>query len=227
MPLANASAVAFAIDKGFGIEIDLQLSADDQAIVFHDYGLERLTGVAGTVRTKTAAELAQIPLIGGSDGVPTLQDILDLVAGRVPLLIELKDQDGAMGPNIGPLEQATVDALREYEGPVGLMSFNPNTVAALADLAPHMPRGLVTCDYAAGDWPLSDATCARLREIPDYGVAQASFLSHQHTDLARPRVAELKSQGADILCWTIRSEAEAREALKIAQNITFEGYLPS
>ncbi len=85
--------------------------------------------------------------------------MLELVAGQVPLLIEIKDQDGNMGPNVGPLEQAVVDALQGYDGPVAVMSFNPNSVAAIASLSPDTPRGIVTSAYRTEDWPLlADAT---------------------------------------------------------------------
>jgi hypothetical protein len=92
-------------------------------------------------------------------------------------------------------------------------------------LAPHIPRGLTTSSYDHEDWhPLAPATCDRLRDIPDYDRTGSSFISHQGNDLTRPRVAELKSQGAAVLCWTIRSPEQEAMARKVAQNITFEGY---
>ena len=110
-PENSLSAVQAAIAVGYGIEIDLQLTADGAAMVFHDYGLKRLTGRDGTVRQRTAADLSAIPLAGGDgETIPTLAEVLDRVAGQVPLLIELKDQDGAMGDRIGPLEAATAAA---------------------------------------------------------------------------------------------------------------------
>ena len=93
-PENSRAAVTAAIDAGFGIEIDLQLSSDEQAMVFHDYDLARLAEAEGTVQQRDAATLAGIRLRGGEEGIPTLPEILSLVAGRVPLLIELKDQQG-------------------------------------------------------------------------------------------------------------------------------------
>jgi glycerophosphoryl diester phosphodiesterase len=151
--------------------------------------------------------------------------MLALVAGRVPLLIEVKDQDGAMGADIGPLEDAVAAALRDYAGPVALMSFNPHSVAALARAAPDRPRGLTTSAYTAGDWPLlTPAVRDRLRTIPDYDAVGASFISHEAADLARARVAELKAKGAGVLTWTIRSPEAEAAARRIAENVTFEGY---
>ncbi|MEX0364600.1 MAG: glycerophosphodiester phosphodiesterase family protein [Ruegeria sp.] len=224
-PENSRAAIRAAMDRGYGIEIDVQLSADDQAMVFHDYALDRLADGTGPVRVVPAGTLAQTPLKGGSEGIPTLPEVLNLVAGRVPLLIEIKDQDGGMGADIGPLEQATANALAGYTGPVALMSFNPHSVARMADLCPDIPRGIVTSAYRAADWPLSAATRDRLRDIPDFERVAASFISHEAGDLDRPRVADLKAQGANILCWTIRSPEEEARARQVAQNVTFEGYL--
>ncbi|MFA7432590.1 MAG: glycerophosphodiester phosphodiesterase family protein [Gemmobacter sp.] len=221
----SRAAFRAAIDAGYGIELDLQLSADGRAMVFHDHALERLTGLGGTVHTSTAAELGAIRLLDSEEGIPTFREVLDLVAGRVPLLVEIKDQDGAMGPNVGALEAAACADLAGYDGPVALMSFNPHSVAALARHAPGIPRGLTTSGFAPEQSkPLSPAVCERLRGIPDYDRVGASFISHHWQDLSRPRVAELKAAGAALLCWTIRRPEEETEARRIAQNITFEGY---
>ncbi len=225
-PENSRAAIQAATRAGYGIEIDLQLSRDDQAMVFHDYGLDRLADASGPIRQKSAQELASIGLKGGDEAIPTLPEVLELVGGRVPLLIELKDQDGQMGTNIGTLEAATVAALNAYAGPVAVMSFNPNSVAKLADLCPEIPRGITTSCYAYEDWaPLPKRICDHLRDIPDFARVGASFISHEVDDLTRPRVAELKSQGADILCWTVTSPQIEAEARKVAANITFEQYL--
>jgi len=226
-PENSPSAIRAAIAAGYGIEIDVQLSADGSALVFHDYALDRLTGETGAVRQRSAAELTAIKLSGGDDGIPDLSEVLKLVGGRVPLLIELKDQDGAMGPDLGPLERAVAEALSRYEGAVAVMSFNPHCVGLMADLAPQVPRGLVTSAYRYEDWPLPRETCDRLRDIPDYERTGSCFISHEFDDLARPRLIELKEKGAYTSCWTVRSPEEAAAALKIVDNITFEGFLPS
>lgn len=221
----STSAIQAAIDAGYGIEIDLQLSKDGQAMVFHDYDLGRLTAEKGPIRQRTAAELAQITLTGGNDTIRSFAEVLELVNGRVPLLVELKDQDGAMGANVGILERATADALKGYAGDVAVMSFNPNSVLQMKIHAPDVPRGLTTSAYTKEDWQLlPPRTRDKLREIPDYDTVGASFISHEASDLTRPRVAQLKQRGARVLCWTVRSPKAEAEARKIAENITFEGY---
>lgn len=224
-PENSRAAVRAAIAAGYAIEIDLQLSRDGVAMVFHDETLERLTPRQGWLRDLTAAELGEIPLTGGDEGIPTFAEILSLVAGRVPVLVELKDQTLRMEDTDGKLEAATVAALQVYTGPVALMSFNPHCIGHLARLAPHIARGITTSAYDPEDWaPLPRETCDRLRPIPDYTSVGASFISHEAADLSRPRVAELAAQGAAILCWTIKSPAAEAAARRIAQNVTFEGY---
>ena len=224
-PENSRAAITAAIAAGYGIEIDLQLSSDGVAMVFHDEALDRLTPASGLVRHHTAATLAQIKLRDSDETIPSLAEILALVAGRTPLLIELKDQTDTMSDTDGRLETATAAQLASYQGPVAVMSFNPHAIAHMARLAPQIPRGLTTSAYDATDWaPLAPETCDHLRAIPDYDRTLSSFISHEAADLARPRVIALKSRGAAVLCWTIRTPAAEAEARRIAQNITFESY---
>ncbi|OYX23501.1 MAG: phosphodiesterase [Rhodobacterales bacterium 32-66-7] len=195
-------------------------------VVLHDDDLDRLTAETGALGAWPAAKLGKTRLKDSTDTIPTLAEVLRLIAGQVPLLIEIKDQSQAMTDTDARLEAATAAALADYPGPVAVMSFNPASVAHMARLAPKVARGITTSAYDPGDWsPLPEALCDHLRDVPDYDRTGASFISHEAADLARPRVAALKAKGAAVLCWTIRSpEAEAK-ARRIAHNVTFEGYL--
>ena len=225
-PENSLSAVRAAIDSGYGIEIDLQLSSDGEAMVFHDYSLDRMTAESGLVRDRTAEELGRIDLKGSAERIPRLEDVLAVVDGQVPLLIELKDQDGALGPDVGPLEQAVADALASYDGDVAVMSFNPHSVLLLKALLPATPRGLTTEDFVlADDWDISRPRRQELNQIGDAEAADVCFISHSHRHLAMGRVNELKGGGMTILCWTVKSPEEEAEARKVADNVTFEGYL--
>ena len=225
IPENSRAAFKAAIDAGYGIELDVQMSSDHRAMAFHDDDLDRLTPETGPIRSRPAEELAAIPLKGGSETIPTLREVLDLIAGQVPLLVEIKDQDGTLGPDVGLLEQALADDLQGYQGAVAVMSFNPHAVAAFAKAAPDIAVGLVTDPYFAEHWPnVPNDRLAELRAIPDYDRVGASFISHLQADLASPQVAKLKQQGAKILCWTVRSERQERVARKVADNITFESY---
>jgi glycerophosphoryl diester phosphodiesterase len=224
-PENSLAAAEAAIEHGYGIEFDVQGTADARAVVFHDYALDRLTGANGAVRQKTVAELAHIRLTSSDEGIPSLGEFLALVAGRVPLLLEIKDQDGALGKGVGTLEKAVAEALDGYEGDVAVMSFNPNSVAVMKDFAPDRPRGLVTSAFLRARWPVAKAVRSRLRKIPDYARTGAVFITHQFSDLDRVRVAQLKAAGATVICWTVRSVEEERAARRVADNVTFEGYL--
>ncbi|WP_333817400.1 glycerophosphodiester phosphodiesterase family protein [Tabrizicola sp.] len=221
----SPTAIKAAVEAGYGIEVDLQLSSDGVPMVFHDEELDRLTDQTGPVNARTAAELGRIRLIGSTDTIPTLPEVLALIDGKVPLLIEIKDQSLTMGPTDGRLEAATAEALKGYTGDVAVMSFNPASIAHMARLAPQIPRGITTSAYDPEDWaPLPPDRCAHFRAIPDYDPTGSSFISHEAPDLARPRVAELKAQGAKVLCWTIRSPEAEAAARRVADNVTFEGY---
>ncbi len=222
----SPAAIAAAIDAGYGIEIDVQLSRDGVAMVFHDYELDRLTGETGPVRARDAAELANIALTDGrGDMIPTLGDVLSQVAGQVPLLIEIKDQDGTLGPAVGRLEQAVADDLEGYQGDVAVMSFNPNAVRVFGGMAPRVPRGLTTCGFPPEHWaPVPRQRLARLAAIPDFDAAGACFISHHLAELDSAPVSRLKARGVPILCWTVRTPEQEAEARKLADNITFEGY---
>ena len=221
----SLSAFRAAIAAGYGIELDVQRSADDVPTVFHDDDLDRLTNATGAFRDCKVAELRRMHLRGSADIIPTLEEVLTLVAGRVPLLIEIKENWNTMKDTDGILEQAIAAALAGYTGPVAVMAFNPHCIAHMARFAPDVPRGLTTESYdPALNAPIPAEVCDRLRGIPDYDRTGSSFISHQVSDLGRPRVADLKRQGAAILCWTVRSPQAEVNARQIADNITFEGY---
>ena len=191
----------------------MQLSRDATAIVFHDYHLGRLTSETGALARHSARALSEIILTGGQDTIPSLKQTLALVAGRVPLLIEIKDQDGNMGCNVGPLEEAVAAALESYDGDVAVMSFNPNAVAAFATLSPEITVGLVTDRFAATDWPtLSPSTREQLRNISDFDRIGACFVSHNQAQLDDQIITRLKAQGVPILCWSVQSQADAVKA---------------
>ena len=221
----SPSAIKAAINSGYGIEIDVQLSKDGAAIVFHDNHLDRLTAHSGAIVDKSERELSQIILDGSQDTIPTLNQMLALVAGQVPLLIEIKDQDGDLGKNVGELEAAVADALQSYKGHTAVMSFNPNAVAVFAKLQPQTPVGLVTDSFSAQEWPtLAASMREHLAEISDFERTGACFISHNQARLHVRAVIRLKTRGVPILCWTVRSLDAEVTARKIANNITFEAY---
>lgn len=224
----SAGAVRAAVAAGYGMEVDVQLTSDGAAMVFHDERLDRLTDESGPIRGWAARDLVKLVLTGSEETVPTLPEVLEIVGGKVPLLIELKDQSGGTGSSTDELERAVAKALKGYAGPVAVMSFNPHMVANMAKRAPSVPRGIVTDGYNEKEWPdLSQDTLMALREVGAFDAVGASFISHNWEDLAAPRVAELKARGVPILCWTVKSAEDEARARRVADNITFEGYMPA
>lgn len=215
-----------AIEHGYAIELDVQMSSDGEAMVFHDYALSRLTAGKGPTRQHSAAELSALTLADGSR-IQTLIEVLKQVSGQVGVLVEIKDQDGAMGADIGPLEARVAEVVNAYRGPVAVMSLNPHAIYHMQRLAPDVPRGLTTCRFSAKDWPLLPRKRAEeLALIPDYEACGASFISHHFKSLDLPSVARIRQSGDPVLCWTIKSEDDEHKARRLADNITFEGYLP-
>lgn len=221
----SMSAFQAAMAHGYAIELDVQLSSDDHAIVFHDYHLDRLTGESGPVRERTAAELAQIRLSGSEDAKLPLSDVLAEINGAVPVLIEIKDQSLIYGPVDGILEKSVADALKSYSGPAAVMSFNPHATRAMAEYAPRIARGLVTERFTFINVP-DRATRKRMNAIADFESTGSSFISHDVRNLPNPRVAELRAAGHPVLCWTVRSEKKEARVRPYVDNITFESYLP-
>lgn len=223
----SPAAIRAAVAAGYGIEVDVQLSRDDEAVVFHDHDLERLTGHKGLVRDRTAAELGQMELLGGQDTIPSLAQVLGLVAGRVPLLIEIKDQDGAMGPKIGTLEARVAAVLAEYAGPVAVMSFNPHAVGWFARNAPHYWRGLTSYDYDhPDDAHLSASYRQQLADLALFDAVRPDFISYGIDSLPRAAVTARQNAGCPLITWTVRNPAQAALSRRLGGQITFEGFIP-
>jgi glycerophosphoryl diester phosphodiesterase len=196
VPENSLAAATGAIDARFGIECDVQLSRDGEALVFHDWDLGRLTGEHGLVNERSAAELAAIALTGGDGHIPSLPAFLDLVAGRVPLLIEIKAMR-ELSPV--PLCQAVGRALAGYAGAVAVMSFDPRVPRWFARNAPEMVRGLVVTEENdrgfRGD----------LRRQLWLWLARPDFLAYDIRDLPSRFAAAQRRRGLPLLTWTVRS----------------------
>src|SRR4051812_10088491 len=185
-PENSLSAFSAAIARGLGIECDVQQAGDGQAVVFHDWELDRLTGESGAVRERSAAELAQIALGTGSDRIPRLADMLGMVHGRVPLLIELKTKRER---RIVPLCLAVRRALEGYAGAAAVMSFDPRVGAWFHRHAPRVIRGLVVSEEGART--LSGA----FRRHRALWQARPDFLAYDVRDLPSPFAAAQRKRG--------------------------------
>ena len=221
----TASAFEAAIDANYAIETDVRTSADGQAMVFHDASLERLTTGAGAVAALAAEDLKKTPFRATGDRMQTLPDLLDQVAGQVPLVIEVKGDWNDQGP----LERRIAADLADYEGHVAVMSFDPHSVKAFARAAPDIPRGLVAdrCDDPH-DWPtLTWWQCVAMRHLLSSLIARPHFIAYDIGAL--PALAPLTARYVfrrPLLTWTVRTKAERRRAERWADAMIFEGFGP-
>lgn len=202
-PENSPSAFAAAIAAGLGIECDVQRSLDGQAMVFHDYDLGRLTGAQGPVDARTAEQLGRIALTGCTDTIPTLRQMLAQVAGRVPILIEIKSRRGG-SRRIRTICAAVLQALDGYAGRYAVMSFDPRIVRWFAVHAPQVVRGLVVTEEHG------KTLSGTLRRHLALWHARPEFLAYDIRDLPSRFAAAQRARGLPVLTWTVHS-AEHRE----------------
>jgi glycerophosphoryl diester phosphodiesterase len=204
----SRAAFCAAIEAGHGIELDVQASGDGEATVFHDYELGRLTEATGRLAEMSADALAAIPLRGESEGLPALAEILALIGGRAPLLIEVKSP----GRRVGALSGAVARALGDYIGPVAVMSFNPGVPRWFARHRPDVLRGLVVTEEGK-------AARGRLKRLLSLWWSKADFLAYDIRDLPSRFAA---GSGLPVGTWTVRTEAQRATAATHADQIIYE-----
>lgn len=218
-------AAEAAIAAGFAIECDVQLTADGEAVVFHDFDLERLTGQRGLVRERRASELARLAVGSTPEGIAPLAGLLALVRGRVPLVVEIKSRfDGDLR-----LAERVAAVASAYDGPVALKAWDPAIVAHLRSVAPGLPRGVVArSDFSDPHWdalgPDRKWAMANLLHIED---TRPDFLSWCVDDL--PCAATHLGRrlgGWPVLAWTVREAGQRHRASAHADQIVFEGFRP-
>jgi glycerophosphoryl diester phosphodiesterase len=218
------SAVQAAIDHRFAIEVDLQLTRDGSVVVFHDDTVDRLLQATGRVDAMTLAELKATSFRQGGDTVPTLEELLAKVTGKVPLVIELKsDWNGNRR-----LEQAVAPILAAYDGPAVVMSFDPASMAVMQWLLPEVPRGIVADRYTdLNEWGfLSPRQRFELRNLSAVPHVGASFISYDHNGLPSFAPSKMRTLGLPVITWTIRSREQAARIAPFVDQITFEGFDP-
>ena len=196
----SPQAFAAAIAGGLGIECDIQRSADGQAMVFHDWQLGRLTGEGGPVAGRSAVELGAIRLGATGDTIPTLKQLLDSVAGRVPLLIEVKSKREM---RVEPICIAARDALDGYRGHHAVMSFDSRVPRWFAAHSPRTVRGLVVTEENEGR--RLGGLAGTLRRQAMLWHARPDFLAYDIRDLPSRFAAAQRRRGLPVATWTVRS----------------------
>jgi glycerophosphoryl diester phosphodiesterase len=219
------SAFLAAIAGGYGIECDLQISADGEAMVHHDAALGRLTEGSARLDALPASELARVAFKATADHMITLGELCDLVAGRATLLIELKSHYD----DCRRLVTRAAQVLAGYRGPAALMSFDPRVIATLRAIAPKLTRGMVAERYYRHpEWdPLPAAAKRSLAWFGHALSTRPQFIAYSVRDLpaAIPLIAR-RLLGLPLLTWTVRSAADRASAARYADQMIFEGFRP-
>ena len=218
----SMSAFKAAVDGGFGIELDIRLSKDGKLVVFHDDTLDRVCGREGKVIDFTADELATFKLSGTNDGIPLFSDVLSLVDGKIPLLVEIKENAGD-----STVSHATCEILKGYKGEFIIESFNPMSLKVVKEKYPEIPRGILShryYDYEKSRKPLFFLLQSLLLNF----LCRPAFIAydHRHADAFGLRFVRAFFK-VPTIAWTVRSAEEEKAARKNGfDGIIFENYLP-
>ncbi len=216
----SMSAFSAAVEGGYGIELDVRLSRDGELVVFHDDTLERVCGVLGRVDEYTADELSKMSLSGTKDGVPRFSDVLTLVSGRVPLLVEIKEDAGKYD-----VSDKTAEILNSYSGPYIIESFNPLSLGNIAKKLPDVPRGILSQNYYKYE-KYRKPLYFILRCLLLNRICKPSFIAYDHSDYncISLRIAR-RLFGAVTFAWTVRTPDEEKAARERGfDSVIFEGY---
>jgi glycerophosphoryl diester phosphodiesterase len=220
-PENSVGAFQAACAAGYGIELDVQLSADGEAVVFHDASLKRMTGQEGRVADHTAADLAEIRLAGAEETIPTLADALAIVGHRAMVHIEIKIPYG----EVGPLERRVHEILIDHNGPTCVIGFNPYSHAWFADHYPRVLRGLNSWSYSGvGARHLAPELRKNYAELRHVALARPHFLALGVDMLPNPRADAYRKAGMPAIAWTVRSPAEWETLKPHCDNLIFEGF---
>jgi glycerophosphoryl diester phosphodiesterase len=222
----TSGAFSAAITGGYGIECDVQVTRDGEAVVHHDDALGRLTAGDAALAELTAAELRRVQYLNSPDRIITLGELCDLVDGRVPLIVEIKSRfDGDLR-----LTKRLAAVLTEYKGPAAAMSFDAVIVQALREVAPTLPRGIVAERHyhRHPEWDgLSAAKKRSMAFLLHAPHTHPHFVAYSVKDLPSPAPLLARNLfGLPLLTWTVRSEQDRRTAARFADQMIFEVFRP-
>lgn len=218
----SMSAFKAAVDGGWGIELDIRLSKDGKLVVFHDDTLDRVCGREGKVIDFTADELATFKLKGTEDGVPLFSDVLKLVDGKVPLLVEIKEDPGNSAVSL-----AACEMLDGYKGEFIVESFNPLSLKTVKDKRPKLVRGILSHRYYEYE-PYRKPLYFVLQSLLLNVLCRPAFIAYDHRHASSFALRSVRKLfRVPTLAWTVRSQDEENTAVKNGfDGIIFENYIP-
>jgi len=217
-PENSISAFKKAVAKGYAIELDVQLISDGTVVVFHDESLSRMTGNDGYLKFLTKDDLPMLYLKDSKETIPTLEEVLKVVNGETPIIIEIKNTG-----KVGELEQKVIDLLKKYKGEVAVAAFNPYVLGYFHQHAPHILRGQLSGYFK--DIKLSFMTKFILKRMsPIKKISFADFIMYEGATLPNRFVRKYKK--LPLIAWTISSQEEYMRVVKYCDNVVFEGFDP-
>lgn len=220
-PENSLAAFQAACAGGYGVELDVQLSADGEAMVFHDDRLDRMCGVEGRIADHPAADLSQLKLAGTDESIPTLAETLVHIGHRAMVHIELKTPFG----EVGPLEKRVCEILIDHNGPTAVIGFNPYSHAWFADHHPQILRGLDSYSWAdKGAEKLAPELRKSLAALEHVSIARPDFLALGLDMLPSAKADELRAGGMPVIAWTVRSPDQWDRVKGHCDNLIFEGF---
>ncbi len=218
----SLSAFRAAKEAGYGIELDVRLSKDGELVVFHDPTLNRVCGVDGRVIDRTAEELSRMSLAGTGEGIPTLKQVLELIDGAVPMLIEIKMEPGESG-----IAEKLAEVIKDYHGDYIVESFNPLALRIVARLMPSVPRGILSMGYSSEDKFKGKLLYFLLENLLLNFLMRPDFIAYEK-GRSKNKILRLirRTYGTPLFAWTVRSEDEEAHAISDGYDtIIFEKYL--
>ena len=223
----TAPAFDAAIAKGYGIELDLRPASDGTPMVFHDLELGRLIEASGKIDTFTPKDLSRLRYKVSDATLITFAELLDLVGGRVPIFAEIKSE--WTPPDVVFLN-AIARLAKAYRGPLAMMSFDPDQIAAIKSLAPKLPRGIVSGNYEGDGWWLDQLSKERAFQLSHFincGSAAPDFFAYHVKALPTVVTRFLReAMGMPLFTWTVRSKADLAIARTYADAPIFERLSP-
>lgn len=224
-PENSLAAFRAAVEKGYGIELDVHLTKDGHLVVHHDDSLKRLTGVDIRIADSTLAEIRACKLPNG-EPIPTYDEVLDVVAGHIPMVVEVKTENG----NHAALSKAVYGRMQRYSGPWCLESFDPLAVQWFRLNAPEIIRGQLAFDSAGKgknfhDFMRNLGIASMLQNFasrPDFIAFSASSVKWHSLPIHL-----LRLMNPWFVAWTVRSQADMDKYRKSWDLQIFEKFTPA
>ncbi|MEG0382306.1 MAG: glycerophosphodiester phosphodiesterase family protein [Christensenella sp.] len=220
-PENSMPAFKSAMENGYAIELDVHLSKDGVLMVFHDDDMERMTGAQGRIEDFTVDELKQRRLASSEYQIPTLDEVLYLVDGGTPLLIELKNMGRA-----GKLEVELYNRMKEYAGKFAIQSFSPFSVRWFYKNAPNILRGQLSATFYCGAEAIPRWQRWTLRHLLTNVMCRPNFINYEQSGVRRCVIKRLRRAGLPILAWTVRTREQQAEIQPFVDALVFENMIP-